>query len=72
MQILDDYLKSDSHLPKKVGFTCINGRPSKMMKIQGRIQTENGSVQMLWAPKKMSPKMKKRKRKLLFSDKFLK
>ena len=24
---------------------------------QGRIQTENGCVQTLWAPKKMSPKM---------------
>ena len=40
--------------------------------VQGRIQTENGSVQTLWAPKKMSPKMKKRKRKLFLSDKLLK
>ena len=39
---------------------------------QGRIQTENGSVQTLWEPKKKSQKMKKRKRKLLLSDKFLK
>ena len=38
---------------------------------QGGIQTENGTVQTLWAPKKISPKMKKRKRKLLLSDKFL-
>ena len=30
---------------------------------QGRVQTENGSVQTLWAPKKMSPKIKKRKKK---------
>ena len=28
---------------------------------KGRIQTENGSVETLYAPKKMSPKMKKRK-----------
>ena len=33
---------------------------------------ENASVQTLWVPKKMSPKMKKRKRKLLLSDKSLK
>ena len=38
---------------------------------QGCIQTENGSIQT-WAPKKMSPKMKRRKRKLLFSDKYFK
>ena len=35
-------------------------------------KTENGSFQMLWTPKKMLPKMQKRKRKLLLSDKFLK
>ena len=39
--------------------------------LQGRIQTGNGSVQELWAPKKMSLKMKKIKAKLLLSDKFL-
>ena len=39
--------------------------------MQGRIQTENDSVQT-WAPKKMYPKIWKRKRKLLLSDKFLK
>ena len=39
---------------------------------QGRIQTENSRVQTLWVPKIMSPKMKKRKRKLLLSDKLLK
>ena len=38
--------------------------------IQGCIQTENGSIQMLWAPKKMPPKMKMRKRKLLLSVKI--
>ena len=39
--------------------------------IEGHIiQTENGSPQTLWAPKKMSPKMK-RKRKVLLSCKFL-
>ena len=31
---------------------------------QGRIQTENGSVQTLWAPKNMPLKMKKRTRKI--------
>ena len=36
----------------------------KMQWRQGRIRTENGNVHMLWAPKKMSPKLKKRKRKL--------
>ena len=45
---------------------------SKHWLIQGQIQTENGSVQTLWAPEKMSPKMKKRKRKLFLSDNFLK
>ena len=29
---------------------------------QGRIQIENDSIQMLWAPKNMSPKMKKSKK----------
>ena len=38
--------------------------------MQGCIQTENGSVRMLWAPKKMPPKMKMRKRKLLLSVKI--
>ena len=39
--------------------------------LQSHIQIENGSIQMLLAPKKMSPKMKKKKRKLLLPDKFL-
>ena len=38
--------------------------------MQGCIQTENGSVHMLWAPKKMPPKKKMRKRKLLLSVKI--
>ena len=29
---LNSYLKSDSHLPKKICFTCLNENPSKMMK----------------------------------------
>ena len=29
------------------------------------IQTENGSIQMLWALKKMPPKMKKGKKKIV-------
>ena len=32
---------------------------------KGGIPTENGSVQTLWAPKKISPKMKKRKKILV-------
>ena len=35
---------------------------------QGRIQTGNGSIQTLWAPKKMSPKNEEE----LFSDKIFK
>ena len=43
----------------------------KLTVIVGRIQTENGTIQMLWVPQEMSPKLKNRKIKLLLSDKFL-
>ena len=42
------------------------------MTYQGHVQTENGTIQMLWVPKKISTKMKKRKINFLFSDKSLK
>ena len=46
---------------EKCGMTC-----------QCHVQTENGTIQMLWVPKKISTKMNKRKIKFLFSDKSLK
>ena len=43
-----------------------------LLDYQGCIQIENGSIQMLWMPKKISPKRKKEKGKLFLPDKFLK
>ena len=53
-------------------FDWVLNRYASEVKDWGCIQTEYASIQMLWVPKKMSPKMKERKRKLLLSDKFLK
>ena len=38
---------------------------SEVLGRQGYIQTENSSVQLLWTSKKMSPKMRKRKKQIV-------
>ena len=71
-QFETEYISVTEKMVKSVITNLDSSKASSFIVFQqGCIQTENGSIQT-WAPKKMSPKMKRRKRKLLFSDKYFK